>query len=258
MTSKKTLAAATLAALLAASAAPATAERIGTASTVKNTVTGTVGGQLRPGSGVHQREVIKSEKGAEAQLIFRDETVFNVGSGATVTLDEFIYDPNSRAGNVVLNVTKGAFRFISGSAKAESYTIKTPVATIGVRGTIFSAEILSELFMSLKLIQGQLFICLIPGAKIEGTGLDTSQPVRRNGQDCYLVNPGLFNIGFGPLDNWRDPPGDGTDPNDGIEDVPDDPYGPYRGCEECDGIEGLGSNSLNVDIQNFNIQEIER
>jgi hypothetical protein len=217
-------------------ATPVAAEQIGTASTVRNSVTGTVAGALRPGSGVHHREVITSETGAEAQLIFRDETVFNVGSGATVTLDEFIYDPNRKAGNIVLDVTKGAFRFISGSAKPESYTIKTPVATIGVRGTIFSANILSDLFMSLRLLQGQLLICLKPGAKIEGTGIDSGEPpVRRNGEDCYLVSPGLFSIGFGPLDDWQNPDGDTSDPNDGVDDPVDDYPGgrSFIECEEC-------------------------
>lgn len=217
--------------------APATAEQIGTASTVTNSVTGTVAGTLRPGMGVHHREVITSQKDAEAQLIFRDETIFNVGSGATVTLDEFIYDPARKTGNIVLDVTKGAFRFISGSAKPESYTIKTPVATIGVRGTVFTANILSDTFMSLKLLQGQLFICLKPGASIEGSGLDTSQPpVKQNGEDCYLVDPGLFNIGFGPLDDWRNPDGGSSEPNDGIDDpVHEDYPGSYRtlDCYEC-------------------------
>src|SRR5690606_1727955 len=41
------------------------------------------------------------------------------------------------AGNVVLNATRGAFRFVSGSQQSRSYQVRTPVATIGVRGTIF-------------------------------------------------------------------------------------------------------------------------
>lgn len=202
------------------------AQRIGVASTVNNTVTGTVGGRtnaLRAGDAVFHREVISSETGAEAQLMFVDETVFNVGSGATVTLDEFIYNPNQKAGNIVLNVTKGAFRFISGSAQPSSYTIKTPVATIGVRGTIFTGNILSELFMTLKLLKGQLLICLKQGAKIEGSGINFDQPAeRRHGEDCYLVDPGTFNVGFGPLDDPETPPGDDSDPNDGDDDPVDD------------------------------------
>ena len=229
------LAAVCFASLLAI--APATAEQIGTASTVTNSVTGTVAGTLRPGIGVHHREVITSEKGAEAQLIFRDETIFNVGSGASVMLDEFIYDPNRKTGNIVLDVTKGAFRFISGSAKPESYTIKTPVATIGVRGTVFTANILSDTFMSLKLLQGQLFICLKPGASMEGSGLDTSQPpVKQNGEDCYLVDPGLFRIGFGPLDFWHNPDGGSSDPNDGLDEPIHEDYPGFSttlDCNEC-------------------------
>lgn len=224
------LAAFALSALLIA--APATvfgAQRIGTATTVKNTVTGTVGGRMSVGSGVHSNERITSEPNGEAQLMFLDETIFNVGNGASVTLDQFVYNPNRKTGNVVLNVTKGAFRFISGSAKPTTYTIKTPVATIGVRGTVFSGNISSDLFMSLKLMEGQLLICLKAGANIAGLP-DGAAPTGGGGagQQCYLVNPGLFHIGFGPLEEFENPPGDLTDPLDGEEDpleidIPFDP-----------------------------------
>jgi len=230
------LAALTVVAALACAPVGA-ADRIGTTSTVRNTVTGTVAGRLRPGTGIYQREVIRSETGAEAQLIFRDETVFNVGSGAEVTLDEFVYDPNRKTGNIVLNVTKGAFRFISGSAKSDSYTIKTPVATIGVRGTVFAVDQLTDLYMSLRLLQGQLFICLVPGADIEGSGIDRQGPTRQNGRDCYLVSPGLFNVGFGPLEDFQSPPNDTTEPNDALEEIqveePDDFIPEELPCEEC-------------------------
>ena len=250
-----------LAVALLVATAPATAlaaQRIGTASTVKNRVTGNIAGQLAPGAGVHQHEVITSDTGAEAQLIFVDETIFNVGSGATVTLDEFIYNPNQKAGNIVVNVTKGAFRFISGSAKPESYTIKTPVATIGVRGTIFTGNVLSDLFMSLELLEGKLWICLKPGANIEGAGIEDAEPVRRNGEDCYLVDPGTFNIGFGPTEDWDNPGNDSSDPNDADED-PIDQYMPgfypFEGdnsIEEGDDfIEQDSSTSPEINVEDF-------
>lgn len=226
------------------------AQRIGTASTVKNRVTGNIAGQLSPGAGVHRNEVITSDTGAEAQLIFVDETVFNVGSGATVTLDEFVYSPAQKAGNIVVNVTKGAFRFISGSAKPESYTIKTPVATIGVRGTIFTGNVLSDLFMSLELLEGKLWICLKPGANMEGSGIEDAEPVRRNGEDCYLVDPGTFNIGFGPTDNWDNPGNDPSDPNDAGDD-PIDQYMPGYYPFEGEGFIEEGGNTLNFSTGDF-------
>lgn len=219
--------------LALASTGALAADRIGVASSVTSNVTGSMGGRtaaLSSGDGVYQRQVISADATGKAQLLFIDETVFSVGAGANVTLDEFIYNPSQSAGRMVFNVTKGAFRFISGSAKPESYEIQTPVATIGVRGTIFTGTVWNELYMSLELLEGQILICLKPGARIEGANIDQQEPVRRGNEDCYLVNPGKFEVGFGPL---GEPGGPGEtdvpghdDPNDGADDLED---GNFRG-----------------------------
>lgn len=115
------------------------ADTIGVASAVTNDVTGTLDNQqrtLQSGDGVSQKETIDTGKESAAQLLFNDETTLTVGPESTVTLDQFVYDPTSNTGKVALNVAKGAFRFITGSAAPQSYEVKTPVATMGVRGTI--------------------------------------------------------------------------------------------------------------------------
>lgn len=128
------------AAIVALSSAGASAaDRIGTAAAVKNRATGTLGGQTRAlasGASVFQQERIDTARASTAQLLFNDETALTLGPESSVKLDEFVYDPNRNAGKAVLNVTKGAFRFITGSADPRSYEIKTPVGTMGVRGTI--------------------------------------------------------------------------------------------------------------------------
>lgn len=201
------------------------AERIGIAAMVQDQVTGSVGGQtvtLATGDSVFSRQVIKANTNGRAQLIFVDETVFSVGAGATVTLDEFIYDPNRKTGNVVLNVSKGAFRFISGASRPETYSIKTPVATIGIRGTIFSGNVISANYMTLNLQKGRLLICPERGKRIEGN-LSKQKRQREGRADCTLVEPGDFRIGSSAS---PPPAGDpnvfGTEPNEGIDaiDIP--------------------------------------
>lgn len=210
------------------------AERVGTAAMVQSEVTGTLGGRtkdLTTGDGVFHREVISASASGRAQLIFVDETVFSVGAGATVTLDEFVYNPSQKAGNIIMNVTTGAFRFISGSAKPSTYTIKTPVALIGVRGTIFSGNVISPNHMSLKLQEGRLLICPEPGKRLEGN-ISKQTRVRRGDKDCVLIEPGTYTIGSGASEPPAVDPGIiGTDPNDGI-DVPDGPVN----CSIISGI----------------------
>jgi hypothetical protein len=117
--------------------------KIGVASAVKNKVEGSAGGTraLSTGSSVFAREVVRTGDQSTAQLLFLDETSLSIGPQSEVTLDRFVFDPNRGAGSVVLNATKGALRFVSGSQQPSSYQIRTPVATIGVRGTIFDCYV---------------------------------------------------------------------------------------------------------------------
>ncbi|MGI9415656.1 MAG: FecR family protein [Hyphomicrobiales bacterium] len=220
--------------LVALAGTAGAAERVGVAAMVKSQVKGTIGGRtkdLSTGDPVFHREVIAANADGRAQLIFVDETVFSVGAGATVTLDEFVYNPSRRAGSIVLNVTAGAFRFISGSAKPSTYTIKTPVALIGVRGTIFSGNVLSANHMTLKLRKGKLLICPEPGKRVEGN-VSKQTRVRRGERDCVLIEPGEYQIGSGASEPPVDDPGIlGTDPNDGIDALD----GPIR-CTVLGGV----------------------
>jgi len=67
-----------------------------------------------------------------------DETVFTLGSGAKLTIDEFVYDPASQSGSMTTQITKGAFRFVSGklaNSSPKAMTVKLPSASISIRGT---------------------------------------------------------------------------------------------------------------------------
>ena len=132
-----------LALALAIVAGPAAAATdIGVTAAVKNDVKGG-GGALSVGSKVFQNEIITTGVESLAQLMFLDETTLSLGPKSQVTLDKFVFDPSQGAGSVVFSATKGAFRFITGSQDPRHYTIKTPVATIGVRGTIVDCYIVS-------------------------------------------------------------------------------------------------------------------
>ena len=74
---------------------------------------------------------------SQLQVLLLDKTTFTVGAGARVTIDRFVYDPNRGTRSMAASVVKGAFRFMSGRPdRAGTTSIRTPVASIGVRGTI--------------------------------------------------------------------------------------------------------------------------
>ncbi|MCB2073602.1 MAG: FecR domain-containing protein [Novosphingobium sp.] len=70
------------------------------------------------------------------QLLLLDKSKFTVGANARLTIDRFVYDP-SGSSSFSASVAKGAFRFMSGrSGRDNNSAIKSPAATIGIRGTV--------------------------------------------------------------------------------------------------------------------------
>ncbi len=96
---------------------------------------------LKVGDKIFLNDDITS-KDAKAQLIFLDRSTLTVNAGTNVKIDTFVYNPETSQGKLVLSSVKGAMRFVGGHlSKKEPVTIKTPVATIGIRGGIVDTHV---------------------------------------------------------------------------------------------------------------------
>lgn len=131
-------------ALLVATPAVAQNSAIGVNAAIKNQVSMKTAADAaaRPArlrESVHLGDAISSGPASALQVLLRDRSVFTVGANARMTIDRFVYDPARATGDVAASVAKGAFRFMSGrglSRTGGSAAVRTPVASIGVRGTI--------------------------------------------------------------------------------------------------------------------------
>lgn len=97
-----------------------------------------VGRVVSSGDQIFLGDQIESGDKAGMQILLMDQTVFTIGPNAALVIDEFIYDPKTDTGKLTAKIVKGAFRFVSGriaGRDAKSVTLRTPVASIGVRGT---------------------------------------------------------------------------------------------------------------------------
>ena len=77
-------------------------------------------------------------------IIFKDNTVMSLGNNSEITVDEYLYAPTKEQLGLVASVTKGSLHYISGviaKLKPEAVSIKTNLATIGVRGTRFVVRV---------------------------------------------------------------------------------------------------------------------
>lgn len=94
--------------------------------------------ELHKGDPVFKDDVLDTEKGAAVGITFEDGTTFSLGGSGRMVLDELVYDPTAHTGSGNIAVLKGAFSFVSGQipkSHPDALTIKTPVMTVGIRGT---------------------------------------------------------------------------------------------------------------------------
>jgi len=115
------------------------ADIVGNVGAVNQSAQGTPPGRapkgLALGAGVVDRERIDTKADGRAQIVFLDKSTLGVGANSSVTIDRFVYDAAAGAGKQSLSITKGALRFIGGEVShGAGMEIKTPSATIGVRG----------------------------------------------------------------------------------------------------------------------------
>ncbi|MEJ6012073.1 FecR family protein [Novosphingobium aquae] len=86
-------------------------------------------------------DLIQTGKASQLQLLLLDRSSFSIGASASLRIDRFVYDP-ARGRSSGATVARGAFRFMSGQQnRANSGSINTPVATIGIRGTIIDGVV---------------------------------------------------------------------------------------------------------------------
>lgn len=92
---------------------------------------------LAAGSDVFVGDTIVTDGGGEAQIRFIDGTRMVVGAGSSLVIDQALFRGGASENKFAVRALGGAFRFISGESGDKGYSIRTPSATIGVRGTAF-------------------------------------------------------------------------------------------------------------------------
>src|SRR5262245_41386621 len=147
----------------AANAEPA----IGVAASIKpnaESVVGETSTTLSPGNELRANEKVRTGNRGQADLVFIDSTNLTVGPTSEVLLDKFVYDPTGSSGKVVLQATRGVFRFVTGSQDHRVYAITTPYGTLGVRGTVVEMKVVPRMVGKVKADDCVATVKLVSGA----------------------------------------------------------------------------------------------
>jgi hypothetical protein len=118
--------------------------------------------QLNPNDPIYFGDVITTGAGDHVNLLFIDDTQLTIGENAQLTIDEYVYDPNTGAGAAHYSFLRGVFVYTSGLIghnNPDGVHISVPVGGIGPRGTQFIVQIdLCSTTQQVNLIEGELSI----------------------------------------------------------------------------------------------------
>ena len=93
------------------------------------------------GSGIVKNDTVSTTSQGRFKITFVDSTTVNITENSRLVIDDFVYDGGGKSkGKLGLKVALGTVRYASGKiahGNKSGVNIRTPTATIGVRGTDF-------------------------------------------------------------------------------------------------------------------------
>jgi hypothetical protein len=121
------------------SATAAAANEVGAMAEVQRTVYGVPpqGSQSvkRQGDSVAFQEELETADNSAALIRFIDDSTLALGAKSKVLIDAFVFDPAKAEGNALINISIGTLRYVTGEMPKGKTVIKTPTATLVLRGT---------------------------------------------------------------------------------------------------------------------------
>ena len=92
-------------------------------------------------SGIEKMDIVSTNSQGKIKITFIDATTVNITENSRLVIDDFVFDSkNSSKGKLGLKVALGTIRYTSGAlahGNPSGINIRTPTATIAVRGTDF-------------------------------------------------------------------------------------------------------------------------
>jgi Ca2+-binding RTX toxin-like protein len=96
---------------------------------------------LAKGDAIAKGAVIITEDDGRIEIRFEDNTVLSQAENSRISIDDYVYDQDdASASRFLLNMAEGTLRTVTGKIAEQNpdeFTVKSPLATIGIRGTEF-------------------------------------------------------------------------------------------------------------------------
>jgi len=120
-------------------------------------VTGTEAGKVP----LEEGGKVVTGKGGHVRLTLPDDTTWTVGPNSDLVIDTFVYDDDKSPKKVMVDMTKGVFRWVTGKTAPKykpQMQVTLPAVAVGIRGTDFEAAVAPNGRGRVALYSGQLEI----------------------------------------------------------------------------------------------------
>lgn len=162
---------------------------------------------------IYLHDTLETSDNSQAEIVFTDNTLMTFYPNSKVAIDQYAYKlkaVNGSAGKQVTNLIEGGFRTITGviaKTNNSDYTVNTPVATIGVRGTDYAV----------RLQDGHLYAAWYAGkpcltSKPEETGAGNNQNSNQNSNQNNEKKPAAKELCLDSKTQFAEVPGAGQPP----------------------------------------------
>jgi hypothetical protein len=135
---------------------------------------------LAPKSEVESGDTLVTEKNTYAQIRFIDHGEITLRPGTTFKIENFAYEAEKPdADSAAFSLIKGGLRSITGllgKRNKEKFSLKTPTATIGIRGTTFIAQWVEPPAVTPSLPAPPAPVAPPPGVVLPGAALRVGAP----------------------------------------------------------------------------------
>lgn len=99
------------------------------------------------GTEIATGDTIATNASGQVRVDFTDGTRLLVGPNSKMVVEEYLLSSNSSVSKFSMNALSGTYRFITGRSNSQAYSIRTPSATIGVRGTTIDFKVVNPTYM---------------------------------------------------------------------------------------------------------------
>ena len=129
----------------------------------------------KPADELVQNEALRTEEESTIQVRFVDGSELSVEASSEVVLSDYVFDGSASSG--LINLNDGLFHFTSNGNNDQGVKLRTPVATIGVRGTEFLVHVEGDQVTIIDILEGQ----------VEAIPHGSGQPIICEGGQSILV-----------------------------------------------------------------------